>query len=123
MLTPLTQAAIALLSTIYIRRARIDAELSLSEQDENALLQKMEDAGLIYHTGEEQNHNLCRYKLARSPYEISLLDILEATGEHLNCNHPTGEEFYLHYGRTAQKLGVVNQMTRLYLQEIKLLDL
>ena len=54
---------------------------------------------------------------------ISLLDILEATGEHLNCNHPATEDFYLRYGNTAKKLGVVNHMTRLYLEEIKLNDL
>lgn len=55
--------------------------------------------------------------------EISLLDILEATGEHLNCNHPATEEFYSRYSNAAQKLGVVNQMTRLYLENIKLNDL
>ena len=35
--------------------------------------------------------------------EISLLDILEATGGHLNCNSPITERFYAQYGRAAQK--------------------
>lgn len=55
--------------------------------------------------------------------EISLLDILEATGEHLNCNSPITERFYAQYGRAAQKLGIVNQITRIYLKEITLTDL
>ena len=55
--------------------------------------------------------------------EISLLDILEATGGHLNCNSPITERFYAQYGRAAQKLGIVNQITRIYLKEITLTDL
>ena len=55
--------------------------------------------------------------------EISLLDILEATGEHLNCNRPITEQFYAQYGRAAQKLGIINQIARIYLREITLTDL
>ena len=54
--------------------------------------------------------------------EISLLEVLEAINGHLNCNHPTSEAFYTRYGKMAQKLGVVNYITRLYLSEIKLID-
>ena len=45
-----------------------------------------------------------------------------AINGHLNCNHPTSEAFYTRYGKMAQKLGVVNYITRLYLSEIKLID-
>lgn len=63
------------------------------------------------------------YIPARKAVEISLLDILEATGEHLNCNRPITEQFYAQYGRAAQKLGIINQIARIYLKEITLTDL
>ncbi|MCE8549535.1 hypothetical protein J8K77_08345 [Bacteroides fragilis] len=63
------------------------------------------------------------YELTRPSYKISLLNILEATGEHLNCNHPTYEEMYMHCRNAANKLGIINHMTRLYLSEIPLTDL
>lgn len=66
---------------------------------------------------------LSRYELTRPSYKISLLNILEATGEHLNCNHPTYEEMYMHCRNAANKLGIINHMTRLYLSEIPLTDL
>ena len=60
---------------------------------------------------------------SKSLSDVSLLDILEATGEHLDCNHPTTEEFHMRYGKAAQKLGIVNYITREYLKEIKLFEL
>nr|WP_320989740.1 hypothetical protein [Bacteroides sp.] len=63
------------------------------------------------------------YELTRPSYKISLLNILEAIGEHLNCNHPTYEEMYMHCRNAANKLGIINHMTRLYLSEIPLTDL
>ena len=67
-------------------------------------------------------YTTCSYKLCRPLCEISLLEVLEAIDGHLNCNHPTTEAFYTRYGKVAQKLGVVNYITRLYLSEIKLID-
>ncbi|MCD8181835.1 MAG: hypothetical protein LUE99_00690 [Bacteroides sp.] len=84
---------------------------------------QLTEAGLIYLADKDNPQNVQSYYLVKEAADIALLDILEATGEHLNCNHPTTEEFYSRYGRAAQKLGVVNHMTRLYLEEIKLLDL
>lgn len=139
MLTPLTQTAIAVLNDIA------DGGLSqrLSGRDITSetligLLTKLENGGLIRRrqipagprgtsTASGSRHStgsaLDSYELARPYNEITLLQILEATGEHLNCNYPTKEEFYNRYGRAAVRLGVVNHMTRLYLAEIKLLEL
>ena len=69
-----------------------------------------------------RRYTTCSYKLCRPLCEISLLEVLEAIDGHLNCNHPTTEAFYTRYGKVAQKLGVVNYITRLYLSEIKLID-
>lgn len=148
MLTLLTQTAIAVLNDIADgnRSERMSAS-DITPEALIALLTKLEDGGLIRRkqiiasgsnptfignsdstfigntalaskTGLLSSYELCR------PYnEITLLHILEATEEHLNCNHPTKEEFYNRYGRAAHRLGVVNHLTRLYLAEIKLSEL
>ena len=63
------------------------------------------------------------YELVRPYTSISLLDILETLEEHLNCNYPTSEEMYQQYRAAANRLGIINHMTRIYLSEIKLNDL
>lgn len=95
----------------------------LSEEDRDTLLSQLVSAGLIRLTDNGHPRDLQSYVLAHKSAEISLLDILEATGENLNCNHPATEAFYARYGRAAQKLGVVNLVTREYLKEIKLFEL
>ena len=88
-----------------------------------SLLEQLEMGKIIRLIPGKEKGKITSYELTRPSVNISLLDILEATGEHLNCNHPATEDFYLRYGNTAKKLGVVNHMTRLYLEEIKLNDL
>ena len=125
MITPKAQAAIALLHDIYYRHS-LDAKMESAHLPENIreeLLGKFYAAGLIALNDPKKPKEITSYKPTRAPKYISLLDILEATGEHLNCNHPTTEEFYSRYGKAAQKLGVVNHMTRVYMQDIKLFDL
>ena len=127
MLTLLTQSTIVVLNDISSGEVSSRLEqcvflpYSLSE-----LLAKLESAGLIQLLPgkvQEDRKEILSYKLTRPIYEISLLDVLEATGEHLNCNHTTNEDMYMHYGVAARKLGVVNDMTRVYLKGIKLTDL
>ena len=124
MITPMTQAAIAVLNDIYVGgdTARTNA-CRLTEQDLDVLLSKLLRAGLIKLSDQGTPRNIRSYSPVRESSDVSLLDVLEATGEHLNCNHPTTEEFHLRYGRAAQKLGIVNYITREYLHEIKLFEL
>ena len=113
MITPITQAAIAVLNDIYAGgdTARTDA-CRLTEQGLDVLLSKLLRAGLIKLSDRGESRNIRSYSPAR-----------ESTGEHLNCNHPTTEEFHMRYGKAAQKLGIVNYITREYLKEIKLFEL
>lgn len=87
------------------------------------LLTQLTNAGFIILKEKEHPQEIQSYIPAKKAMEISLLDILEATGGHLNCNSPITERFYAQYGRAAQKLGIVNQITRIYLKEITLTDL
>ena len=124
MLTPATQAAIAVLNDISAGggTARTDT-FHLTEQDLDIRLSKLLKAGLIKLSDQKAPCNIQSYSPVRSSSKVSLLDILEATGEHLNCNHPTTEEFHMRYEKAAQKLGVINYITRKYLHEIKLFEL
>ena len=124
MITPRTQVAIAILNDIYTEEGTLRTdEYRLSEDEKYMLLFKLTVAGLIRLAEHESPQYIQSYRPVKKATEVSLLDILEATGEHLNCNHSTTEQFYARYGKAAQKLGVVNQITRTYLKEIKLFDL
>lgn len=124
MISQKTQAAIAVLNDIHTRENPVRTNgFRLSEEDRDTLLSQLVSAGLIRLTDNGHPRDLQSYVLAHKSAEISLLDILEATGENLNCNHPATEAFYARYGRAAQKLGVVNLVTREYLKEIKLFEL
>lgn len=119
MITKTTQIAIAIIHAISTHIP----EKGLDVKQTHELLNQLETARLIRRRPGFPGHQITSYDLVRPIQEISLLNVLEATGEHLNCNHPTTEEFYFNYGKAGQKLGVVNYMTRLYLEGIKLIDL
>ena len=117
MITPKTQTAIAVLKCIYARDyGTCIKQCTLTEGQMRVLLTQLTNAGLIILKEKEHPLEIQSYIPAKKTMEISLLDILEATGEHLNCNSPITERFYAQYGRAAQKLGIVNQITRIYLE-------
>lgn len=119
MITKMTQTAIALIHAISTHTL----EEGLDVKQTHELLSKLENTRIICQRPGFPDRQINSYDLVRPLHQISLLDVLEATGEHLDCNHPTTEEFYFNYGKAGQKLGVVNYMTRQYLANIKLVDL
>lgn len=131
MLSRLTQIAIAVLYDIHA--GEVSARTFLLDVKPgiySCVIGKLESADLIRHRdssmeemGAVNPNSLSMYELTRSVNEITLLNILEAMGEYLNCNHPTDEKMYQQYHFAANKLGVINYMTRLYLSEIHLADL
>lgn len=123
MLTIQTQAAISILHAVASMQKATPMDKLFTVNIVSELLGKLEAGKIIKPIAGKNKRKVASYELTRPMSEISLLDILEATGEHLNCNHPNNEEFYMRYTNAAQKLGVINQMTRLYLENIKLNDL
>lgn len=123
MLTPFTQTAIAVLYDISCGEisSGIRAYTCMPENLCH-LLSKLESGGLICLAPGQKRGKPRSYKLTRPAATISLLDVLQATGEHLDCNQETCEEL-LRHGSAVRKLGIINQMTRTYLTEIKLTDL
>jgi hypothetical protein len=134
MLSPLTQIAITLLHDIAMHEPHEAIGHCTSPEELRYIYTRLEQKGMICRNEKEKEkakttedtdadtYTTCSYKLCRPLCEISLLEVLEAIDGHLNCNHPTTEAFYTRYGKVAQKLGVVNYITRLYLSEIKLID-
>lgn len=124
MLSSLTETAIALLYDIsnggipcYLQ------DFAGHTQVLPTLLNKLHKSGLIRLKEGSDENLISSYSLSRPSYKITLLDILEALDEHLNCNHPAYEEMYHRYRRAANKLGIINHMTRIYLSDIRLTDL
>lgn len=122
MLTQATLTCISLLRAISVNGNGYSDD-SPFESESAGLIDKLVSGGLVRLLPGRAPGSICSYELTRPLYRISLLELLEATGEHLNCNHPTREEFYGRFGKAAQKLGVVNHMTRLYLNDISLVEL
>lgn len=136
MLPPLTKKTIALLHQIAQGNPCRATDYRISPEELRRICTLLEQKGLICHAADADvpadtnadtdvsaDTDVClSYTLCRPLCDISLLDVLQVTDGHLNCNVPTTEEFYSRYGKVAQKLGVVNYMTRLYLSEIKLTD-
>jgi DNA-binding IscR family transcriptional regulator len=122
MLTVFTQTAIAVLQDISLGTCLESATFRLSEDELRELLQKLESGELIRLLPDRVEGLLSSYELCRPLRELSLLEVIEATGEPINCKYPTPESFYSRHGRVAQKMGVANHMVRLFLNDIKLCD-
>ena len=94
MITPKTQTAIAVLKCIYARDyGTCIKQCTLTEGQMRVLLTQLTNAGLIILKEKEHPLEIQSYIPAKRAMEISLLDILEATGGHLNCNSPITERF------------------------------
>lgn len=126
MLSPLTQRTIALLHLIaHAEHCNIPHCGMSSHEELRHICALLEQKGMIRpatNTDTRIADPCIAYALCRPLHDISLLDVLQVTDGHLDCNKPTTEEFYSRYGKVAQKLGVVNYMTRLYLSEIRITD-
>lgn len=131
MLTLRTQKAIALMHDLAQREVdSVHTQYHATTEEVEKLLTCLEKKGLITHVQEEEEEDGTEhtpscygYRLARPFHQISLLDILEALDEQLKSIQHLTEDFYSHHNRAAQKLGVINYMTRFYLEKIKLTEL
>lgn len=124
MITPMTKTAIDVLNDIAGPSSPSQPDQYPTDSEELAkLLLKLESGHIICRKSPECSLPVpASYKLTRPKNGISLLDILEATGEHINYNSPTKEELYLQFHQVAPRLGVLNQIMRTYLSQIKLTD-
>lgn len=120
MLSILTQTAIAVLRDISLGNELQSVNFLLSGEEWEDLFLKQEAGRLIRRLADREPGVPASYELCRPLSEISLLDVLEATDEPVRCNTPTPETFYLHHGRMARKIGVLNRVARMFLADIKI---
>ena len=113
MITPMTQAAIAVLNDIYAGGDIIRADAcQLTEQDMDILLSKLLSAGLIKLSDKGDSRDIQVYSPARDSSDVSLLDILEATGEHLDCSIVQFVKALLNIAIVSVTLGVPTGITK-----------
>lgn len=122
MLTISTHAAIAVLQDIASGDTHRSANFSLAEGEFKKILKALTDAQLICLLPVAKEYTLPSYKLSRPLHQLTLLDLLEATGDPIHFNLPTPESYYNRYGEAAKKMGIINQMTRRFLADIHLTD-
>ena len=123
MLTFRTKLALAVLHDIQYQDYQLSTSFHYSPSEITSLLQALSKGHLITLTENLPPHLPESYRLSCEYHQINLLSILEALGEGVYFNHPSDENFYFRYGTTARKLGIINQMTRLYLMEISITEL
>lgn len=113
----------AILHDIRHENYRLSTSFNYPPSEMACLLQSLSQGHLITLMENQPCDSPESYRLACEYHKISLLSILETLGEGVYFNHPSDENFYSRYGTTARKLGVVNQMTRSYLEEISIAEI
>ena len=120
MISTLTQAAIAILHDISSGDDMQSADFLFSEGEREKLFDELEKSHLIRLLPDKKPGTLSSYVLCRPLPDISLLDVLQATNEPIRCNMPTPEEFYIYHRQIAHKIGILNQVARKFLADIKI---
>ncbi|WP_294562346.1 hypothetical protein [uncultured Bacteroides sp.] len=122
MLSKRTQTAISVLYDISSGNALQSVNFLLSKGEWKELFDKLEKGRLIRLLPNKESGSLSSYELCHPLTNISLLDILEAMDDPIRCNTPTSETFYVRHSQMAKKIGVLNQVARTFLAEIKVSD-
>ncbi|WP_321330973.1 hypothetical protein [uncultured Bacteroides sp.] len=124
MLTSNTKKVVALLYDIYHQREPSDTALCVfSDSSTQMLLSRLEKAKLIcLRTGEDANL-VSSYELCCPLFDITLRDLLVATGEGLCPVFDNKEGIYDEYGAAACRLGVLNEVMCEMLEKIRITDL
>ncbi|WP_321332390.1 hypothetical protein [uncultured Bacteroides sp.] len=126
MLSPEILKAVALIKDIHygIPLSESRRRHLLSDADRRKLLNRFRSAGMIRLKNEMGDVHLPdSYELCYPLHEISLCDIMVATGGGIAFSMEDTEEIYNRYGMAGNRLGVLNQMACRYLSEIRLTDL
>lgn len=122
MLTQPTQAAIATLHDISTGIHSRSAKFQFTEEEWKSMFRKLEEGKIIRLLPHCESNIPTSYVLCRSLSDLSLLDVLEVLDEPIFCVRPTPESLYIQNIKVAQKIGVLNQVTRTLLMGIRLSD-
>lgn len=121
-LTQLTQTAIAILNDITLQSDTQSANISLSSEVWKELFRKLESGGLVRRLPGKEEFVLSSYEICRSIQKLSLLELLAIIDEPLHFERQVSETSYFHHGEGAKKLGILTEVVRMFLSEIKISD-
>jgi len=124
MLTSNTKKAIALLHDMYYRHGYGKDNLcDFSDSSTQEMLSNLESVGLICLRTDEVANALSSYELCKPLFEITLQDLLAATGEGICPVFKNKEKIYEQYSTAASRLGVLNEVACELLAKIRIIDL
>jgi hypothetical protein len=126
MLSPEVIKAIGILKDINysLDNAENNALHPLSDVASRCLLEKLCTSGLVRLKADKRTDlALSSYELCHPLDQISLCDILIATGEGFELCVENEEDIYARYGLAGRRLGVLNQLACHYLSEIHLTEI
>lgn len=124
MFTQLTQTTIAILYDIAnggIPNHSKKYELSI--KGFMSIVIKLEQKGLIRLKLESKKELISSYELTYPMNQITLLDILEAIGEEIDCKRFIPEKIYEQAKNETNWPKTIDRIIRAYFEEIKLTDL
>lgn len=122
MISVLTEIAIDYMASISMKR-ECGLLGGLTSGQIHDMLHRLETGGLIRLCQGAERGLPSSYELTDNLSDITLLKLLTVLDEHLDCNHTASEYMYLRFGIAARKLGVLSEVIRTYLSNIKLTDL
>lgn len=114
------QTAIAVLHYLSSGNVLQPVNFSLPEEEWTDLFDKLEKGRLIRLLPDKEAGTLLSYELRRPLSEISLLDVLQAIHEPTRRSTSASETFSTCHGQTADKIGVLKQVARASLANIKI---
>lgn len=124
MLTKLTQTAIAILYDIANKELSCHSkQYKVFDQSFRELISRLIDKNIIRTRAGGNREDLSSYELARPEFQITLLDIVEATQERLEYCHILMNGKYENFIEQKHNQDTVIRMACAYLEEIKLTDL
>lgn len=122
MLDPRTKFILSLLYNIHYKKNEMSNNYDYTEEKLNRSLALLEKANLIRQISGVTGHTLDTYELAKPYFEITLLDILSATGDGIHIRTDDESSPLPYHTPASRKLSIVNYMIRYYLSEISIAD-
>lgn len=125
MLSPVVLKAVALIKSIqHDYSLESNCTLNLSDSEVRRLLRRLSMAELIRLKDKDCDASkITSYEVCHSLYEISLCDILVATGGGIELSIKDTQDIYSRYGLVAPRLDVINHMMCHFLSDIHVTDL
>lgn len=117
-----TKFILSIIYDIHYKGNVMSKGYDYTKEELDRSLMQLEKANIIRHISGATGYTLDVYELSRPYFEITLLDILYATGEGIHIRTDDKSSPLPYNTPTSRKLSIVNYMIRYYLSEISITD-